>query len=331
MSSQPESKKNEIINVRTLWDNLKNGKWKYVISVKSSHSKGSTMLKTDIIDSTTNFPINDGKKPVFRANGVIFKNGPYMDTKRDVPDGKRRLPDDIMDSISKKEKYFKTDVTLGTKSSGVLGEFTEWFADTIWTTAVKDVAVRLNIDSADVIIPYPICKKTYGSNKNTPDPEKKKAYMDAADWRYAFKIRGNTTESMNCFGFKVYTYEKYPDGTINRRNIPVTAFNVCEWFRRGVSGTIDFSFGDVTLVSDSTVNKFYHGRNAIKYTLKRESQEDSEDDMDEEEKSALASSAPAKQPEPVDNSYNADDERDSEYKCASTSDDIEAQMSSLGV
>jgi len=259
-----ETKESEfgIVPLRTLFDNLKNGTWKYVIDHENPRElKGSIQMKARIINTATNKPICNENVTV-KASGIIIKNGPYTEKGQNIPK-------DILRSVEKNEKTFKTCVDFGAKSSGLLGEFTSWFADNIWVNACNDVAKRYGIDDADIIVPFPICKKSYGSKLNPGEASKKNAYMASADWKFSVKIRGNT-KSKACFGFTLYGYETI-NNAVRKVEVPVTANNMSSWFRAGNRGIMLYEISDVTMSNVGTVNTFYYGRTPVEFHLKRES------------------------------------------------------------
>jgi hypothetical protein len=327
MSYQSEAKKTDVISVLTLIDNLRNKSWIYYISTKGKNVKGSIMLPSYIIDAKTKEPINGGNNIIYRANKVVISNAPYTDTAREIINGKGKLPNDVLKSMQEKNDYFKALIKLKTKSSGELGYFTEWFNDNIWKNAVKDLAKRLELDPNESLNIHNMYKDSFGSKANTPDPEKKKAYMEAKDWTYEIKLRGKTAEPMNCFGFEVFIYTKNYKNEIIRKKIPINAYNICEWFSKGTRGTFDFIFSDVTHISNQYSNTFYHGRNFVTYTLVKEPKSEAVDTHTEEEKHALLSTINVN--DEVDN--NDIDENNGNHDCPSTTDDIEAQMASIGI
>jgi hypothetical protein len=251
-----------VVPLQELFDNLKSGSWKYVIDHENVRElKGSIQMKARIIDTKTNMSISPDNVTV-KASAVTIKNGPYTEKGQ-------RIPKDVLRSVECNEKTFKTCVDFGSKSSGLLGEFTEWFSDNIWKPACQDVAERFGITKDEIVVPFPICKTMYGSKKNPGDPTKKKAYMDKADWKFSVKIRGNT-KSKACFGFTLFGYETSGTGA-RKVEVPVTANNMSTWFRGGNRGIMLYEISDVTLNTVGTVNTFYHGRTPVEFHLKRES------------------------------------------------------------
>jgi hypothetical protein len=250
-----------IVPLRTLFDNLKSGKWQYVIDHENVRElKGSIQMKARIINTDTGTPICNDNVTV-KASGIIIKNGPYTEKGQ-------QIPKDVLRSVEKNEKTFKTCVDFGAKSSGLLGEFTEWFSDNIWKKAVDDVAKRYEVDDNEIVVAFPICKKTYGSKLNPGDLSKKKAYIDSGDWKFSVKIRGNT-KSKACFGFRLYGYETL-NNAVRKVDVPVTANNMSTWFRAGNRGIMLYEISDVTMSNNGQVNTFYYGRTPVEFHLKRE-------------------------------------------------------------
>jgi hypothetical protein len=262
MSNQSEQTDIGIVPLQTLFDNLKNNVWKYHIEHENGRDiKGSVQLKARIYDVKTNTAISSNNVTI-KASGITIKNGPYTEKGQLVPK-------DVLRAAEKFEKTFKTNIEFGTKSSGLLGEFTEWFAENAWPSAVKDAAIRYGLtEPGHHIVPFSIYKKTYGSKTNPGDSKKKAIYMETADWKFNLKIRGNT-KSHACFGFTLCGYEPSASG-VRKVEVPVTAKNMSTWFRGGNRGIMIYEISDVTLNSNSTVHTFYHGRTPVEFHLKRE-------------------------------------------------------------
>lgn len=330
MSNQTEEKKESDIGVvplQTLFDKLKDGTWKYYIDHEDGREmKGSIQLKARIIDVATNKSITDGNA-VIKASGIIIKNGPFTEKGQ-------QIPQDVLRAASKSEKSFKTNVEFGVKSSGALGVFTEWFSENIWPEAVQDVAKRYGLSDPNAfIIPFAICKKTYGSKKNPGDAKKKEAYIAAADWKYNVKIRGNTKTGA-CFGFTLYGYEATSTGP-KKVEIAVTAKNMSTWFRNGNRGIMIYEISDVTLNSNNTVHTFYHGRQPVEFHLKRESRKKtytdavSTDEMDD----LCGDLGPDAGRDDASSGCEDNDYKTNENASTgpATSEDVEAQLAKLGV
>jgi hypothetical protein len=256
-SEQPLYLQQEELNA-----NVKSGKWEYFIQHEiGKPQKGSMQYRHAYRDVKTGKTVVDHNTDIIAE--ITMKNGPYTEPGQFIPK-------DIIISRNKFESCFKTNVTFGTKSCHKFGEYTEWFNDNIWKSAVANTAKKLDLDENGTFnIAYDMYKNKFGSKQNPGDPKRKAEYMEAKDWSFTVTIRGNNKDG-NCFGFTVYHVNKLQNGeTGETEEVPINANNLTTWFRKGVHGHMIYNLSYVTMNPGGSVNSFYYGISPIVFFLKR--------------------------------------------------------------
>jgi len=330
MSSKTSSRvAPSIFDIHTLISNIKSGKWVVQISDKCTVTKGGKQFMTTVIDSETNKPISD-TPPVFRAKDIKIINGPYTDHKSTDT---IKIPESVKRAEEEKKTSYKVELVLGTKTSGSIGMFYNMFDNrdddkkglSPWEKAVEDFGRRTGITK---VTAAPIITTTYGSPVHGIDPEKKKKYMDAKDWKFKVPFNGKCGGNREIYSFSKFTYYTQDEyGSIKANNINMTAYNVGEWFNRDNIYTFDMVFGNVTLMNVGGSYVIYHGKSFSHSYIKKVNSNEFIDTMSEEDKLSMVMAAPV-----VVNTTTAVTAPVDESKDQSSSPvDIDAQLASLGI